>query len=290
MPVRAISVDPVVAGAVDEPNEDWREWYPIWKHPQALAPEQIGNCYEMTAEYLLTIHQLYPGDKLMSKGVQDCSPHNWFAVKQTLRNAGKYKIHDHFNGFECVISKCLLRNPKFNLGHWYAVKRAQALNLWKPSMKECPVQLENPVVLVTSSLLKSGISSHFPNVKPDTWTKLRFFIYLKNYRSTTYVIVDDDLNITTEIYLEFLENPKFNLIKWYLEHARTDGMFYKKYAKNHQHEYQLGSTITPTGPCMFCDLEEPDELSAMRNVVTVLEGCTPFPGDDDERYPIDPTL
>ena len=29
MPVRAISVDPVVAGAVDEPNEDWREWYPI---------------------------------------------------------------------------------------------------------------------------------------------------------------------------------------------------------------------------------------------------------------------
>ena len=141
-----------------------------------------------------------------------------------------------------------------------------------------------------TSLLKSGISSHFPNVKPDTWTELRFFVYLKNYGSTTYVIVDDDLDITTEIDLEFLENPKFNLIKWYLEHAKADRMFYKKYAENHQCEYQVSSTVTPTGPCMFCEIEEPDELSVMRNVMKVLEGCTPFPGDNDEHLPINTTL
>ena len=128
------------------------------------------------------------------------------------------------------------------------------LNIWKPSTKEYPAQLANPIVLVTSSLLTSGISSHFPNVKPDTWTELRFFVYLKDYGSTTYVIVDDDLDMTTEIDLELLENPKFNLIKWYLGHAETDGMFYKKYAENHQHEYQVSSTITPTGPCTFCEL------------------------------------
>ena len=124
MPVGAISIGPVVARATDEPNEDWRKWYPIWKHPQSLAPEQIGECYEMTAEYLLTIHQPYPGDKLLSEWVQDCSPHNRFTVKQPSKNVSKFRIHDRFNSFECVVSKCLLRNPKFNLVHWYAVKRA----------------------------------------------------------------------------------------------------------------------------------------------------------------------
>ena len=67
MPVRAISIDPIVAEAVDESDEDWRKWYSIWKHPQSLAPEQIRNCYEMTAEYLLTIHQPYPGDELRNE-------------------------------------------------------------------------------------------------------------------------------------------------------------------------------------------------------------------------------
>ena len=290
MPVGAIDMEPVVAQAANESNEGWRKWYPTWRHPQALAREQIGDCYAMTAEYLLTIHQPYPGDDLKNERTQDCSPHNRFKVKQTSRNTGKFRIIDRFKGFECIINKRLLQNPKFNLGHWYAKKRARALNLWRPSTKEYPAQLENPIVLVTSSLLKNGISSHFPNVKPDTWTELRFFVYLKDYGSTTYVIVDDDLDTITEIDLKLLENPEFDLIKWYLGHAKTNGMFYKRYTENHRLEYQACSANTSTDPCAFRDLEEPDELSAMRNIIKVLEDCTPFPGDDNERYPIDPAL
>ena len=49
------------------------------------------------------------------------------------------------------------------------------------------------------------MSSHFPNVKLDTWTELWFFVYLKDYGSTTYVIVDNDLDLSTEIDLKVLE-------------------------------------------------------------------------------------
>jgi hypothetical protein len=62
-----------------EDAEGWRKWFPFWQNPQALAQEQIGNCYEMTAEYLLTILQPYPGDELNIE--QHCSPHIRFGVK-----------------------------------------------------------------------------------------------------------------------------------------------------------------------------------------------------------------
>lgn len=139
MPVGAINVEPMMVPATVEPNkpmENWRTWYPTWQHSQAQAPEQIGNCYKMTTEYLLTIHQPYPGDKIKGKWTQGCSPYNQFTVKQTLRDANRFRIIDCLKDFECTISKSQLGNPKFNLRHWYARKRAHALQLWKPATKE----------------------------------------------------------------------------------------------------------------------------------------------------------
>jgi hypothetical protein len=63
MPVGSINMESIEEIKTAS-NEDWRKWYPTWKNPQALAREQIGDCYEMTAEYLLTILQPYPGDDL----------------------------------------------------------------------------------------------------------------------------------------------------------------------------------------------------------------------------------
>ena len=64
-------------------------------------------------------------------------------------------------------------------------------------------------------------------------------MYLK---STTYVIVDDDLDLTLEIDVLALENPKFDLIKWYLHHVRTVGKFCDKYLEQ-RHEYQSGNGV-----------------------------------------------
>ena len=44
------------------------------------------------------------------------------------------------------------------------------------------------------------------------------------YGSTTYVITDEDLELRLEIELSDLENPKFNLIEWYLKQIRVDGV------------------------------------------------------------------
>ena len=242
----------------------------------------------MTAEFLLTKFQPYPGDKLRKrKHRYSMPPYERFTVKQLPGKSGDFRIKDEFCNFKVTINKTFLANPKFNLAHWYARKHAHALNIAKPtrSRADFPPQLENPVALVTRSLLQSGIHSHFPNVKVETWTDTRFFVYLKDYGSTTYVIVDDDLDLKLEIELEFLENPKFNLIRWYLGHARTVGAFNKKYLKGQRGTYQNKperSCAKVTSPCICrCGADiAAEELSIMRNVLRLLGECAPYPGDD----------
>ena len=132
-----------------------------------LAEEQIGNCYEITAEYLLTVFKPYPGDE---QGPPPCAPYNQFQIKQNINNVEFFRIKDTFQNFEITVMKTRLANPKFNLCHWYAKQCAHALKLRIPTTSEYPPQLEHPVVLVTRSLLQAGINSHFPNVKPTTWS------------------------------------------------------------------------------------------------------------------------
>jgi hypothetical protein len=167
MPVGSINITDIEIPE-NMQDESWRKWYPIWQHPLASAREEIGNCYEMTAEYLLTTFQPYPGDESGT----NWSPANRFTVKQ-VGNMQDFRIFDVFHNYETSITKLRLANPKFNLIHWYAKKRARALELKNPTIKEYPSQLENPVVVVTANLLQSGISSHFPNTKPDSWTVMR---------------------------------------------------------------------------------------------------------------------
>ena len=75
MPVGCIDIN-----STENQAEDLQKWYPDWQNPEALAPEQIGNCYEMTAEYVLTIRQPYPGDDLAAEDPEFdyCSPQNRF--------------------------------------------------------------------------------------------------------------------------------------------------------------------------------------------------------------------
>ena len=279
-----------------EINEGWRKWYPSWQHPQALAREKIGNCYEMMAEYLLTTLQPYPGDEIKTKQSQYCSPDSQFEVKSMQKDTNKFQKNDYSTGFKIMIDKSRLGNPRFNLGHWYAKKRAKTLGIRIPTTKEYSPQLENPIVLVTKNLLQNGSHSHFPSVKLDTWNDLRFFVYLKDYGSAIYIITDEDLELRLEIKLSDLENLKFNLIEWYLKQIRVDGMFYKKYIEHHKYRYQQ---VSKGGKTFLDDLnrievsEHPsnmsEEISVPRQMALVLERCAPYPGDDAPNYPMDPT-
>ena len=166
------------------------------------------------------------------------------------------------------------------------------MGLDKPNKKNYPPQLEDPIVLVTSCMLRSGINSHFPNTKPSTWSDDRFFVHLKDYGSTTYVIIDNDLDIRVELDLSVLENPDFDLIKWYLECVMADGLFYEKYLAHHMSHYKSGAAESNT-QCLNAPMNDASdvlkEVIVMRNIKRVLENCAPFPGDDNAHYPIDPT-
>ena len=75
LPVGFIDVKPeTVVSEIPEPviDDSWRKWYPDWQDPRALAPCQIGNCYEKTAEYILTIQQPYPGDGYYNGNLMLC--------------------------------------------------------------------------------------------------------------------------------------------------------------------------------------------------------------------------
>ena len=305
MLVGFIDVGSVSANACQgttEPSKIWRSWYPFWQNPRSLTREKMDDCYEMTAEYILTVQQPYPGDKPKDWRYASHSLYNRFTVKWASKNSHKFRIHDTFNGFTITIHKDKLSNLKFNLGHWYAKHQSRALNhqVTKPTTKEYPPQLADPVILVTRNLLRNGINSHFPNIKPDTWTDLWFFVYLKDYGSTTYVIVDDDLDLTIEIDQKDLENPKFNLIKWYLEHAITHGEFHRKYEDIHKRKYLLEATsdaphlngmyragVPRTKDRAAMELEE---SIIMREIIGTLEYCAPYPKDDWADLPIDPSL
>lgn len=170
MPVGVVSIASAdESSETPDSDETWSKWYPLWQNPQAHAEEEIGNCYEMTADSLLTKFQPYPGDDLVKSFMQ---PEDCFTVEQSIKNSEVFTIHDSFNGFETTLNKASLADPKFNLIHWYARTRARALNLPKPSKKEYPQQLGNPVVTVTTSLLKSGEQSFYPNMQAGSWRQL----------------------------------------------------------------------------------------------------------------------
>jgi hypothetical protein len=189
------------------------------------------------------------------------------------------------------------------LGHWYARRRARVQKAQKPMTKEYPPQLEDPIALVVSSLLRSGVHAHFPNTKPSSWTDDRFFVYLKDYGSTTYIVVDDDLDFQVELDLAILEDPNFNLVGWYLKQIRKDDMFYKKYMEHHQKKYQnapeypaseegvlvLPQIAPPDGSRNQKDTNISKEVSVMRKITNVLDRCAPYLGDDSPENPIDPT-
>jgi len=148
-------------------------------------------------------------------------------------------------------------------------------------------------------LLRNGIHAHFPNVNPNMDSDYRFFVHLKDFGSPTYVMIDKDLNLKIKIDRNLLENPKFNLINWYLKHVMEDRKFYEQYMLQHKYSYQ---PIPDEEEDPFfdlpwlVDLEEIDEetsvlmveveIKLMKEIIDILERCQPYPGDGQ---PVDPT-
>ena len=202
-------------------------------------------------------------------------------------------------GFEIEITQDKINEEKFNLGHWYTTKRACLLNLPKPSTEDYPVFMDDPCCLVLLYLLRNGINSHFPNVKPDMEANYCFCVHLmEDHGNPICVIFNSDLNLITEIDKNLLENLEFELTGWYLNHVRKDGKFHDQYVINHKHH----CCPIPKGyEDMYFDL--PDLISAdedenerkerhqklIAKIQSILDKCQPYPRDDTVISAVDPT-
>ena len=294
LPVGFIDVSPEEEWSeVPEPliDNSWRKNYPDWQDPRASAPMSIGNCYEKTAEYVLTIQQPYPGDGYFNHRLNIYSPPERFRVTQLRSDV--FRVQDRLTEFEICIETSQLKNVKFNLGHWYAKWRALVLGLKKPSKKEYPQQLEDPLVLVTQHVLKSGINDYYPNIKTRTWREDRFFVHQKDFGSSIYEIIDDDLELVADIDKSNLENPEFDLIDWYIKHIELTCNFYKDYLRRQRNRYNPGRYdekelyTGKTNRLRGYTASTKKREVVLEQIQGVLERCSPFPGDERVRRPAD---
>jgi hypothetical protein len=83
--------------------------------------------------------------------------------------------------------------------------------------------------------------------------------------------MDGDLGLIVEIELSVLEDPKFNLIKWYLDYITENQKFRDGYIKQHKNAYRFILADDNDVPAE----EYSSKMSLMRRVAETLERCSP---------------
>ena len=58
--------------------DEWRAHYPYWNDKNILARENIGDCYTMVADSILTLEPSFPGDELYSS--LNLRPELWLGI------------------------------------------------------------------------------------------------------------------------------------------------------------------------------------------------------------------
>ena len=188
---------------------------------------------------------------------------------------------------ETLISKDVLSNNKLILGHWYTKKQAWLLGLLDSLKSNYLTPMGDPFCEVTEFLLQQGINNYFPNTNPETELDDQFFVHLKDFGSTTYVVIDENFNLTREIDCSQLEDPTFYLVGWHLNYVIENELFYKHYGELHEQQYQpfsdeeIDKYINMPG--LICNAEG----EVLDRITHTLGKCQPYPGDGvtvDQTY------
>jgi hypothetical protein len=96
-----------------EAMNNWCNHYLEWDQPGAPTQTELGNCYLMIAEYILTILQPYPRDERF-RLIKPVYEH--FNISR--HTSGTYLIIDWLTGFKVKLAKLCLANPHFDLRRW----------------------------------------------------------------------------------------------------------------------------------------------------------------------------
>ena len=93
----------------------------------------------------------------------------------------------------------------------------------------CLSERWQPWSIVAQFLLIDGICSSYPNIFPNTLSECCFYVEKSQDHFGFYSIDDEDLEITTLIAEEMLENPTFDLVGWYRNELDEGDLYNKVY-------------------------------------------------------------
>jgi len=217
----------------------------------------MGDAPAMVAEYILHDLQPFPGDeRFLQHQADSWKVDNRFSVTQRPEDTENYVINDSLTNFQAKISKKSLADESFDLGQWYTQKRLRHLN-WDIS-DDTPIgRMTESWSIVARFLLSDGISTSYPNLNPDTLSEFRFYVEKSRDKFGFYEIDDEDLEITTLIEAEMLENPTFNLIEWYRNQLEEKDLYngaYTKFASQDMEKHD-SQNISDSETSEFLDCE-----------------------------------
>jgi hypothetical protein len=192
------------------PLDEWRQHYPYWNEPQILTRENIGNCYAMVIDSILTMEAPFPGDEQYDSST--LRPELRFYVHQDTITRD-YSIDDRLTGIRHVVARCLVENEEFDISYWYAEQRARALRLTNRILHQR--HMGDTISIVARKLLTDGIASSYPCTSFELDLSHRFWVQRSESDEESYIISDVDLEIDTCIAKAWLEEPTFDLVSQY---------------------------------------------------------------------------
>ena len=215
---------PVIKSVWPGPRSEWKDHYPCWQEPEALARRRLGDCFLMVADAILTVQQPYPGDERYEYTA--LCPELRFVVTRNPRNGG-YNIQDRLANSHVTVAQALLEHPQFDISRWYAKRRIQFLNLQqKPTHHHV---MGDAISQVATKLLTDGISSLYPCTNPTLDPEKRFRVRAVRAKGRgdleEYSIDDADFNHRVYLATSWLKNPLFNLAYWYKDYINQYGQF-----------------------------------------------------------------
>jgi hypothetical protein len=210
------------------PLEEWREHYPYWNEPNILARKNLGDCYAIMVDTILTLEAPFPGDYRYDSS--DLRPELRFRVCKE-EETHDYEILDRLTGTRTTVARVLVENAEFDISYWYAEQRTRALRLTAKILHQ--QHLGDAVAIVTKKLLIDGIASLYPGTKHDLDPEDRFQVGPSELEVGNYVIGDMDLETEVSIPKLWLEEPAFVLVSWYRKHLDQHDLFEQKYYETH---------------------------------------------------------
>ncbi|KAJ2922270.1 hypothetical protein H1R20_g14818, partial [Candolleomyces eurysporus] len=195
-------------GRFVKPHLDLDEW-PVYRQARLPSP-CLGDAHIKVAENILNSSQPYPGDRAsLPKGK---------VLYRRFKFIKEYRddclLWDMLLERYYTLEQCELRDPDFTPGDWYACIRQIEAGLPASQTPLNHRRMGDAIGYVAECILRDGAFHKYPSPSGsqiDTEDRFR----VQRHSSEFYIITDYVRRSSSKIEAAHLQNPKFNLVRWY---------------------------------------------------------------------------